>query len=487
MKISELLVNVKTSISLADAFEVKGLQNDSRRIVAGDLFIAYPGAATDGRQYIKQAIQAGAVGVLYEPEGFSIPIDEGFTIPLIPVPQLSQQLAVIANQFYHHPSNHVAVIGVTGTNGKTTIAYQLAQAYELLGKRSAYIGTIGQGNVQALKPLLNTTPDALCLQQLLYGYETAGAHNVCMEVSSHALSLGRVDGIEFVQAIYTNLSHDHLDFHGTFEAYAEAKALLFSFESLQSAVINYDDAHSQKMQKSVPKNCQLITYGIKSGADVRATSWQMNMTGSTIEVVSPWGKHTLHSQSLGRFNLYNTLAVFASLMAREVASEHAIVEVMGQLKASPGRMEIVAQKPCVIVDYAHTPDALENVLQTLVSLKPQKLWVVFGCGGDRDRTKRPVMGKIASQYADFVVLTNDNPRTEDPDLIIQEIRQGMPSDSEIDSICDRREAIHHALRDAGENDIVLIAGKGHEDYQIIGQQKFMFSDQAVVREFLNNN
>ena len=484
MTLSELLSIVSTDMMLMSDVHIRGLQNDSRHIVPGDLFIAYPGAVTDGRHYIQQAIQAGAVAVLYDPADFSLSSGLVTTIPLIPVSELSKKLAIIALHFYHNPAGQLSVTGVTGTNGKTTIAYQLAQAYGLLGSHAAYIGTIGQGDVHALKPLANTTPDALCIQHLLSDYVADGVQQVCMEVSSHALSLGRVEGIGFCQAIYTNLSHEHLDFHGSMEAYAKAKASLFAIPTVQCAVINQDDAYSTLMQQSVSPTCRLLTYGIDNAADVRAVTWETGMSGSIINIASPWGQHQLHTQSLGRFNLYNTLAVFTSLMASEIASVNAVVEVMSQLKPSPGRMEIVAQNPCVIVDYAHTPDALENVLLTLVELKPQALWVVFGCGGDRDRTKRPLMGRVASQYADFVVLTNDNPRSEDPDLIIKEIRQGMPEDSHLYSIADRREAIQHALNHANANDIILIAGKGHEDYQIIGSQRFAFSDQGVVREIL---
>ncbi len=485
MKLSALLSIFSIDMTLASDVHIHGLQNDSRHIRPGDLFIAYPGAVTDGRHYIHQAIHAGAVTVLYDPDDFLLDSDSVNTIPVIPIPKLSQKLAMIALHFYHYPASQMSVTGVTGTNGKTTIAYQLAQAYDLLGSPAAYIGTIGQGDVHALKPLANTTPDALCIQHLLHDYVVGGIQQVCMEVSSHALSLGRVEGIGFRQAIYTNLSHEHLDFHGSMEAYAKAKARLFAIPTLPCAVINQDDAYTLLMQQHVPSTCRLLTYGIDNASDVRAVSWQTGMSGSTINVESPWGQHQLHTQSLGRFNLYNTLAVFTSLMASEIASVDAVVDVMSQLKPSPGRMEIVAQHPCVIVDYAHTPDALENVLITLVDLKPQTLWVVFGCGGDRDRTKRPLMGRVASQYAHVIVLTNDNPRGEDPELIIQEIRQGMPVDSHIHAIPDRRAAIQYVLNNANANDIILIAGKGHEDYQIIGNQRFPFSDQLAVREILS--
>ncbi len=483
MRLFSLLAPFLEVMPQGDDLEISGLKNDSRQVVRGDLFIAYPGAVTDGRQYIEQAIEAGAIAIVYEPQGYSPRAKDAANIPLIALSNLNEHLAAIASRFYNDPSKKLYITGVTGTNGKTTIAYQLAQAYALLGHRASYVGTLGYGEVQSLKPLLNTTPDALCLQTLLQDNVAAGIQYSCMEVSSHALSLGRVDDIDFTQAIYTNLSLDHLDFHQTMDAYALAKAALFSKPTLQAAIINQDDSHSELMQQQVPSTCRTLLYGLDDKADVRALSWTFSLSGSSVDVVSPWGKHTLHLQSLGRFNIYNSLAVFASLMVSEVASVEVVSAVMSQLKPSPGRMEIVAQKPCVIVDYAHTPDALENVLLTLVELKPRQLWVVFGCGGDRDRTKRPIMGRIASQYADAVVLTNDNPRSEEPELILQEIRQGMPIDYPAQIIPDRREAIHYALSHAGEQDIILIAGKGHEDYQIIGRQKFAFSDQDIVKNY----
>lgn len=483
MKLLNLLAPFVKTLTQCGDLEVVGLTNDSRLVSPGDLFIAYPGAVTDGRQYIAQAIDAGAVAILYEPEGYSPPADCVAHVPMIALQNLNEQMARIASRFYDYPSKKLYVTGVTGTNGKTTIAYQLAQAYPLLGHRASYVGTLGCGEIQALKPLANTTPDALSLQTLLQDSVAAGIEYSCMEVSSHALSLGRVDNIDFNQAIYTNLTLDHLDFHQTMEAYAMAKASLFSKPTLQVAIINQDDPYSELMRQQVPSTCRTILYGMNEQADVRALKWTFSLLGSTVDVDSPWGRHTLHLKSLGRFNIYNSLAVFASLMASEIASVEAVVSIMSELKPSPGRMEIVAQKPCVMVDYAHTPDALENVLLTSAELMPRQLWVVFGCGGDRDPSKRPLMGGIASQYADRVVLTNDNPRTEEPEAILQAIRQGMPTDFPVDIIPDRRKAIEYALSHAGEQDIVLIAGKGHENYQIIGRQTVAFSDQDVVRQY----
>jgi UDP-N-acetylmuramoyl-L-alanyl-D-glutamate--2,6-diaminopimelate ligase len=463
--------------------EITGLQNDSRLVNSGDAFMAYPGALADGRRFITQAVQSGACAILYEPEGYLSHEVANSPVPWIAVPQLSDKLSALACRFYDNPSRKLTITGVTGTNGKTTIAYQLAQAYSILDKSAAYIGTLGQGKVDALKTLLNTTPDGLCLQRLLHQYMRDDIQQVCMEVSSHALSLGRVSEIAFNQAIYSNLSLDHLDFHQTMAAYAEAKALLFATPSLTHAIINQDDAYGSWMQRSISPNCNVITYGLNLSADVHTVHWESTLRGSTLVLDSPWGTHQFAIQSLGRFNIYNSLAVLTSLLASEVASVDAIIDVMRALKPSSGRLEIVLNHPCVVVDYAHTPDALENVLQTLVSLRPKTLWVVFGCGGDRDRSKRPLMGKIASQYANQIIITNDNPRSEEPDAIIREITAGIPAGHAFQAIADRREAIHYALKHAQADDVILIAGKGHEDYQIIGNQRFAFSDQAVVREF----
>lgn len=480
MKLADLLTPWCKAI-IPDC-DISGLQNDSRQVNPGDLFFAYPGAAFDGRLYCQQAIFSGAVAVVYEPSH----LPESFVFSTqaiyVPIPQLATKLAAIASRYYDYPTRALSVTGVTGTNGKTTIAYQLAQAWRALGSKAAYIGTLGQGDVSALQPVGNTTPDALCLQRLFHEYRQRGVKQVCMEVSSHALTQQRVASIDFTHAIYTNLSHEHLDYHQTLQAYAQAKAALFTVPTLQCAVINHDDAYSDLMCSQLPAMCKKMTYGLKEGADVRAQNVQITMTGSVFDVTSPWGLHSVRVKSLGAFNIYNSLAVFTSLMMHDYLAAD-VVNVMAHLDASPGRMELVIQEPCVIVDYAHTPDALENVLSTLTQLKQGRLWVVFGCGGDRDRTKRPMMGQIASQYADNVIITSDNPRSEDPVQIMEEIAAGLFTSKPVIKIIDREQAIHHALRLAEKQDIILIAGKGHESYQQIGHERLVFSDQDVVRRF----
>ena len=478
MKLSELLKPWIDNID--EDREISGLQNDSRRLKAGDLFFAYPGKATDGRLHISQAIEAKAAVIVYEPENWPDAAPSPALFNGIAFPGLTRYLAAIVSRFYGDPSHNLAVTGITGTNGKTTIAYQLAQAHNLLGQRAAYIGTIGQGLTTQLQPLANTTPDALALQSLLNHYEQDQIKQVCMEVSSHALTQNRVDNIAFNQAIFTNLTHDHLDYHGTMEAYALAKASLFACPSLSVAIINRDDPKAQQMIDSLSSGCRLLTYGIKANCDVRAKAWEVSMAGTQIDIQSPWGQHLIHINALGFFNIYNALAIFSSLLAADYAVD-AVVEVMKRLQPAPGRMEVVIQKPCVIVDYAHTPDALENVLATLHKVKKGRILVVFGCGGDRDKTKRPMMGKIAGDYADIAIITSDNPRSEDPQKIIDDIEPGFSANSHYQKIVDRKQAIIKALSLANEEDIVLVAGKGHENYQQIGQVCHHFSDQEIIR------
>ena len=462
--------------------QVTGLQVDSRLVLPGNIFIAVPGASCDGREHIVEALDAGAIMVLYEPNGCNIHHD--LSARCVQVANLADRVSILACAFYGDPSRGLSVVGVTGTNGKTTIAHQLAQANILLNKSAAYIGTLGLGDVYALQPSTNTTPGALCMQRTLSECYQQGIEQVCMEVSSHGLAEKRVSNIAFEQAIYTNLTHDHLDYHGTMANYAAAKKDLFKTKSLKSAIINVDDAYAQQMISAVPSGCQVITYGLHPGADVYAKNIKYGISGTSFDVVSLFGDAHLSTTGLGQFNIYNALAVFSSLLAQG-NNFNAVSDVMSRLKSCPGRMEVVLHSPVVVVDYAHTPDALENVLQTLTKFKvaesSSKLWVVFGCGGDRDRTKRPIMGMIASKYADMVVITSDNPRKESPESIINAIAAGVTDESKVMKILDRAQAIREVLSLANANDIILIAGKGHESYQEIGTERIFFSDQAIVR------
>lgn len=468
--------------------EIAHIDNDSRNIVPGSLFIAYPGALTDGRKYITSAIENGAVAVLIEPEGFVSTTE--YAVPLIDFSGLKDRLAEIAARFYQNPSEQLKIIGVTGTNGKTTIAYQLALANDFLQAKSAYIGTIGQGLVSDIKTLVNTTPDGICLQRLFHEYTAAHVETVCMEVSSHALCEGRANNIAFNEAIYTNLSQEHLDYHKTMEQYALAKAKLFAMPTLKKAIINIDDDYANVMLAACPKGCEIITYGLSERADFQAYACEYTISGCKFKVRSNYGDTMVNCKGVGAFNVYNSLAIFASL----VLAGHAVTRaaaVIAILEPVTGRMELVAKDPYVFVDYSHTPDALENALSSLNNLRKTdkstgKIWVVFGCGGDRDPSKRAVMGEVACRIADRIVVTSDNPRTEDPQKIIDEIMQGIKSSTNVNVVINRAQAIKLALSQASSKDIILIAGKGHEDYQIIGTEKIHFSDKQVVQEQLQN-
>lgn len=482
MNLAECLKGI-TGAVIPD-LEVDHLKNDTRKLNKGDVFLAYPGSQADGRAYISQAIAAGAAAIIYDPRDNFKPVQTENKIAMVAVPDLASKLAEIAYYFYQNDAaqNELKITGITGTNGKTSIACQLSEAYELLGHTSFYVGTLGQGKITAMELLNNTTPDALHMQALIADCKKKGVDRMVMEVSSHALCQHRVDYIPFSQAIFTNLTHDHLDYHGSMQAYAEAKAKLFERESLEWAIINADDPYASVMALAVKPGTKIIRYGQHQQAEVRILDWHMDETGIGAHISSPWGDHSLQLKTLGRFNLYNALAVLSSLLASGIPAAQ-VLPLMPKLQAAPGRLEVVSQHPLVIVDYAHTPDALENVLSTLKQIAKAKLWVVFGCGGDRDKQKRPLMGRIASQYADELILTSDNPRNEAPMQIIEDILAGISKRSyHIEE--NRRAAIALALQSAAKEDIILIAGKGHEDYQQIGQERFYFSDQEVVRSEL---
>lgn len=464
---------------------VRGLSADDRLVKEGYVFFAVKGTREHARQYIDNAIALGAVAIVYDAH-YSI---DNVSIPCISIPNMESQLGAIASRFYGDPTQHMRVIGVTGTNGKTTVAYLLTQALDILSSaHSFYVGTLGIGELKNLKNTGMTTPGPIELQSYCCDFLKNGAQFLSMEVSSHGLDQHRVSGIPFEQAIFTNLTHDHLDYHGTFEHYASAKAKLFQFTSLKSMIFNADDPWMSKMLTHANPSATVYTYGMHHAADVHLVHKQWTLDGMILDLETPWGAVQLSSLLLGDFNVYNIMAVFTSLMAQGYALD-VIISIIPQLKPAPGRMEVVAKHPLVIVDYAHTPDALENALRTLRGFQKETkaglLWVVFGCGGDRDPLKRPMMGKIASEHADRVIVTSDNPRHENPEQIIEQILSGMTE--AVEHISDRKTAIQHCLEKAATNDIILIAGKGHEEYQQIGDIKTYFSDQAVVHEYVMQN
>lgn len=462
---------------------VSGLSNDSRAVQPGDVFVAYPGREVDGRLYIDNAIKNGAVAVVYEEENLVKDMVIPQQVPCIGVKNLSWYLPQLSIRFYGDLSKDIKISAVTGTNGKTTIAWLLSQAYSLLGDASAYIGTIGQGLPSELAPIVNTTPDILQIHKLFSNYKKNGISRVSMEVSSHALDQGRVNGVQFKQAIFTNLTHDHIDYHGSFRAYTEAKAKLFATPGLEQAIVNLDDPSAPLMIAAVHPSCNILTYGFHNDANVRAIDMVMDERGVFANIVSPWGAFSIALSLIGQFNLYNALAVFSALMCEGFEAK-AVIQVLRQLVAAPGRMEVIHNRPLILVDFAHSPDALKNVLMTLKQLKKGKLIVLFGCGGDRDKEKRPLMGAIAAQNADEVIVTSDNPRGENPEKIIDDIVSGFTNCTAYHRVSDRKQAIQLAIQLATKEDTILIAGKGHETYQIIGDVRSDFSDQIIAKSLL---
>lgn len=457
------------------------LTADSRRAGPDSVFLAYPGESADGRKFIGQAVAQGAAGVLWEREGFAW--DPQWPIPNLAVENLRMQAGFIADEFYDHPSRKLWMIGITGTNGKTSCSHWLAQSLTKLGRKTAAIGTLGNGFPGALSEAINTTPDPILLHGMLADYAKQGAVSAAMEVSSHGLSQGRVNGAHFDVAVLTNLSRDHLDYHGDMANYADAKRQLFYWPGLGCMVLNADDDFGAALLEDTEgRDVRVLTYGLQSG-DVRGQNLELRDDGLAMDVATPYGKARLTARLLGRFNAYNLLAVLAALLASDVTLADA-VRVLQEIEPVAGRMQQLGggDKPLVVVDYAHTPDALEKVLAALREQTAGRLICVFGCGGNRDKGKRPLMGEAASRLADSVIVTSDNPRHEDPAAIIDEIIAGMGGNYHIEA--DRAAAIDHAILAAGAGDVVLIAGKGHEDYQDIGGIKLPFNDSEVARRAL---
>jgi len=473
-----------TSVIDALGVRLEGLAIDSRKIKPGDLFLAYPGQRADGRAHIAQAIAAGASAVLWDSCGFQW--NPAWRAPNLGVPDLRSHLGKIAGRFFGNPSRHMWLAGVTGTNGKTSCSHWIAQSLARLGHKTAVIGTLGSGFPGELDAMANTTPDAVTLQSRLATLRAAGATGCAMEVSSHGIDQGRINGVEFDVALFTNLSRDHLDYHKTMEDYGAAKARLFRWPHLKHAVVNVDDRFGRELAESIDKSrVNVLGYGIGSG-EIAGHRLDLSTRGLKLEITTPWGRAHLTSQLIGGFNAANLLGVLGVLMTAEVPLQDA-VDALAHVDSVPGRLQMVRRPnaPLVVVDYAHTPDALEKVLETLRGLLPPgaKLHCVFGCGGDRDPGKRPLMGEVATRLADRVIITSDNPRSEDPHAIIEDIVAGTHPNYEIEA--DRSGAIFKALQSASPDDVVLVAGKGHETYQEVGSRRFPFDDVHVAREALN--
>lgn len=462
---------------------IRELTLDSRQVRPGDLFLAVPGAKVDGRKHIADALARGAAAVAYEEQGASVlPITEA---PLIPVRGLIGQLSEIAGRFYGEPSRQLDLVGVTGTNGKTSVTQLVAQALDALGQRCGLIGTLGTGFYGELRSGRLTTPDPIAVQATLNDLKHGGAKAVAMEVSSHALEQGRVAALAFDIAVMTNLSRDHLDYHGSMEAYEAAKAKLFAWPNLRCRVVNLDDEFGRRLAQSHGES-RLISYSL---LDPTATLFckqaRFDDDGVRAVLVTPQGEHALRSRLLGRFNLSNMLAAVATLLALDYPLDE-ILKVTPQLQGPIGRMQRLGggEKPLVVVDYAHTPDALEKVLEALRPHAHGRLLCLFGCGGDRDRGKRPLMAEVAERLADRVLVTDDNPRTEDPQRIFDDIRPGFAKPADVEFVAGRGDAIAHLIATAAADDVIVLAGKGHEDYQEINGERHDFSDLVEAEKAL---
>ena len=458
--------------------QINELACDSRLVVPGSLFFAYKGAASDGRDFMVQAEAAGAAAIVYESDGFDLACE--FAIPVIPVVGLRHQVGLLADVFFKQPSAGLQVFGVTGTNGKTTCCYLLVQALNGLGNKANMIGTIGHGELGALDYSGLTTPDSIQLHRLLAHWRDQGVTQVCMEVSSHALDQGRVIGIQFFCVLFTNLSHDHLDYHGDMRSYGAAKTKLFTEFSSELAITNADDALGSTLTELANAG---FTASYGEGGDVVVEQTHLSKRGMRLEIEANGVDFELETALIGQVNVPNILLLVTTLLALSIDVQE-IIKVVSQLHAAPGRMELFSSKsmPSVVVDFAHTPDALEKALSSVRAHCDGKLWCVFGCGGDRDKTKRPLMGAAVNQYADKIIVTNDNPRTESPEQIAQDIVSAI--DKQYQVILDRACAMQTAIQSAAELDWVLVAGRGHEPYQQIAGRSIVFSDRAQVKQML---
>lgn len=476
--------------------EITGLSIDSRQIKPGNLFIALPGILHDGIDYIPQAIANGASAILCEESSniFSqanIITEDGVEVPIYSVVHLVMKLGNIAAIFYHTPSTKLNLVGITGTNGKTSTAYFIADSLNKLNKKCGLLGTIGNGYPDKLISATHTTSDAISVQDALNNFVTDNANAVAMEVSSHGLDQGRVNGCEFDIAVFTNLTHEHLDYHGDMHNYGQAKRKLFQMPGLRYAIFNVDDEFGMALFQEF--NSLISCYAISIDPKVHVDKSQLivakniiqNEGGVQFQLQTPWGESIIDSPLFGKFNVYNLLSAAATL---GILQEPwiAIVKTLNCLKGVPGRMQVinVPGHAKVIIDYSHTPDALSNALAALSEHQFGRIWCVFGCGGDRDKSKRPLMGEIASKKADHIIITNDNPRTEIPEVIAEEIQAGMNNTQSLKVILDRKKAIETALTNANVDDVILIAGKGHETYQEVNGVRHEFSDQQIVTTFL---
>jgi UDP-N-acetylmuramoyl-L-alanyl-D-glutamate--2,6-diaminopimelate ligase len=480
MNLNELLEGVEILEQTGDrSVPVSGVVYDSRLTTPGALFVGLPGKAADGAAYIEEAMDRGAAAVVTQ-----TPCAAGGSFPCLQVADARLALAQISGAFFGHPSSRLCTVGITGTNGKTTVSFMLREIFKAAGRRPGLLGTVRYEIGDRVIPAARTTPESPDLQAMLAQMLRAGCDSAVMEVSSHALAQFRVHGILYDAAVFTNLTQDHLDYHGSMEAYYSAKARLFN-QVRRFAVINRDDPWGRRLLEEKKVLSGLIPYGFEEGSAVRGFEARTDPGGSRMRVESPWGCAEVALQLIGRFNLSNALAAFAAAGALGIPVE-IIVKALADIPSVPGRLEPVrnTRGKRVFVDYAHTDDALKNVLQTLREITDGKLIVVFGCGGNRDTGKRPLMGAVAARLADYSILTNDNPRNEIPEKIAADIAAGFDSERKYESVLDRKAAIARGVELAGKKDILLIAGKGHEAYQEFGGTIVPFDDRETVAEIL---
>ena len=466
---------------------VENITYDSRRVQRNTLFVALRGEKTDGHQFIGQAINKGASVIVTERE------ENDPRVTCLVVENTRTALADISASFYGHPARRLKLAGVTGTNGKTTITFLIKHISETAGLRCGLIGTVRYEIGERLLPAIRTTPESLDVQELLAQIANAGCKAAAIEVSSHALAQDRTRDVEWNVAVFTNLTQDHLDFHGTMEHYFAAKAKLFTGLSSQKhklnpvAIVNIDDRYGKQLLDRIDKSVAVVTYGMGTRADFRASNYRAEFTGTSYHLDARGKSYLVRLPLIGRFNVTNSVAALAAAEALGISIRNAVLS-LAKSPQIPGRLELVPAKRQfqVFVDYAHTPDALANVLRTLRELQPQRLIAVFGCGGDRDRQKRPLMAEMADRLADYSIITSDNPRKEDPAAIVAEIEKGFRS-NHYEKIIDRTEAIDRAVALARPRDIVLIAGKGHENYQEFGDYTVPFDDIQVARRSIEDH
>jgi len=476
MKLSQVLAGVSLLNTVKEDVEIKNVAYDSRRVTPGSLFVCIKGFLTDGHQYIDSAVKNGAVAVLTQD------IVEGLCVPCLRAEDTRKALAQVGANFYGHPEKEMKIIGVTGTNGKTTVTTLIKSILEFTGKKVGLIGTNENMIGSRVLPTERTTPESLDLFALFREMKDEGIEYVVMEVSSHSLVLHRVYGILFSVGVFTNLTQDHLDFHETMENYYRAKRLLF--DTCKTGIVNADDPAGIRILES--SACPVLTYSIDAESDFKANNLRISPRGVIFDLVS--GGKTLPARLgiPGKFSAYNALAAISACIALEISPEK-VIDALLVAKGVKGRAETVYTRTdyTILIDYAHTPDGLENIIKTVKEFAQGRVVTLFGCGGDRDPVKRPIMGEIAGRLSDYCIITSDNPRTEEPMEIIRQIEAGMKqTDCAYTVIENRREAIRYAIQTAQPKDCIILAGKGHETYQIIGKEKRHFDEREVIHEIL---